>query len=239
MSTISNAKKDFARKISSAIAVYGGNVMKILISSSSENKCINYAKALEYCDAEVFGGYLPKPNSNCDALLICGGNDIEPSLYGEKNKGSIKIDSARDEIEMELIEMYKNKPILGICRGCQILNAFFGGKLDQDIYEKSLHQREDGDAIHRIDVKKGSFLEKLYGESFFVNSAHHQAVNVCGKGFSAVAHSGNIIEAIEHKSKPIYGVQFHPERMMLDFASDKTVDGIKLFNFFINICKKF
>lgn len=201
----------------------------------------NYAEALTYCGARgVFSENL-EYSKDCDGLLLPGGGDIDPSLYGAKNTASFAIDCQRDLAELELIRAFSvtRRPILGICKGIQILNTAFGGTLDQDIDNGSAHKWEErtGDKVHRITATEGGFLQKLYGREFAVNSAHHQAIDLPAPGLavSALAEDG-VIEAVENREKKIYAVQFHPERMAFGHSRMDTVDGRYIFEFFLNLC---
>ena len=149
----------------------------------------------------------------CAALLLPGGGDVHPRYYGEEIRGSEGIDEARDARELELIDLFRQagKPILGICRGAQVINVAFGGSLYQHIPHHAA--TEQGDAYHETHTTDPMLLA-LYGERFPVNSSHHQAVKEPGEGLRAVqwAEDGTV-EAIRHTSLPVFGVQWHPERM--------------------------
>ena len=158
----------------------------------------------------------------CDGLLLPGGADIDPKIYGHENTASVEIDAERDRIELEAFNLFLNagKPILGICRGTQLINAAMGGTLHQDIPN---HKQVDGvDTLHPSHTTDETLI-KLYGESFIINSSHHQCVDKLGDGLEAVQWSDdNIVEAIRHKTLPIFGVQWHPERLR------EPTDGWKL-----------
>jgi putative glutamine amidotransferase len=160
-----------------------------------------------------------------DGLLLSGGVDVDPFLYGEEPRPAQgKIDVARDSAEMSLIPraLEIDLPILAICRGIQVLNVAAGGTLYQDISMCSgtiLKHRQDAPgsyATHAIDVQEGSRLLDILGQSSIrVNSFHHQAVKKAAPGFtiSAVARD-DIVEGIESISHSfVIGVQFHPETM--------------------------
>ena len=211
--------------------------MRILVSAGLHTE--NYLAALEACGAEGVGGYLPPTDADCDGLLLCGGYDIDPARYGEPPCGSLGIDRERDETESRLIEIYRGKPILGICRGCQMLNVHFGGTLIQHLPTAEAHTAAGGDLFHAVRAERGSRMEKLYGEEFCVNSSHHQAVGRVAPGFAVTLRSAadGVAEAIEHRSLPIFGVQWHPERTALAFRSDRAEDGLKIFEDFLALCR--
>ena len=163
-----------------------------------------------------------------DAILLSGGGDIETSIYnGMPNSKVTNVDPARDNLELFLARLaYKlQKPLLGICRGCQVMNAAFGGTLYSDIpsqYETSIrHDCYPGIArdfeAHSIEVAKDSKLQNFFfGNGLKVNSLHHQGINQLADIFTAVAHSPDgLIEAVEAFDHPFYiGVQWHPEWML-------------------------
>ena len=160
---------------------------------------------------------------NCTSLLLAGGGDICPTLYGETNYFSKDIDYKRDLDELYLIDYFSHqkKTIIGICRGLQVINTFFGGTIIQHIDGHS--QLEGKDTTHPIVCRNNGFLYGFFGKTALVNSAHHQAINTCGKGLipDSISPDG-IIESVYHYHLPIYAVQFHPERM---------TDGKRLVNF--------
>ncbi len=214
--------------------------MKILLSSGTSAE--NYINALEGVGAEAVAKYLPEADTNYDGLILCGGCDIDPKYYGEEINGSKGIDIERDVAEFALLKAFveAGKPVLGICRGCQLINVYFGGSLYQHLQRADLHVSVNGDdSVHNITATEGSILNTLYGESFAVNSSHHQAVKDLGKGLRATAYwNGEYIEAHEHTTLPIFSVQFHPERMCFAKARTDTVNGAKIFEHFISVCEK-
>jgi putative glutamine amidotransferase len=132
------------------------------------------------------------------------------------------------------------KPVLGVCRGCQLINVFFGGTLFQDLPDAQLHtNKTDFYIAHSVSAIPTSVAGKLYGMTFSVNSCHHQAVNALGEGLVATAYwNDRYIEAFEHSTLPIIGFQWHPERMCAGQRRDDTVDGIAIFNHFVDMCKQ-
>lgn len=158
-----------------------------------------------------------------DALIISGGYDVNPLIYGEEpiqQQGFLCPERDEYDIKVIKIALELKKPILGICRGLQILNAALGGTLYQDtsIIEESYikhHQDSRPDVpSHTVNVIKGTKLYEILGESAFTNSFHHQAIKELAPGFkiSAKAKDG-VIEAIEKEDGFTIGVQWHPEMM--------------------------
>jgi putative glutamine amidotransferase len=211
---------------------------KILVSAKPKKE--NYINAIE----EV--GAIPCLNEeyddSFDGLVLCGGSDIHPSYCNEEMDGSRNIDEARDKQEFALLKAFveAGKPVLGICRGCQLINIFFGGTLYQDIVNAKEHSSSECDLVHNAKAEKGSVIAELYGEIFPINSAHHQAIKKLGDNLkiTMLSEDETVIEGIEHTSLPIFAVQWHPERMCFEKQRSDTVDGAKIFEHFISICKK-
>ena len=159
------------------------------------------------------GALLTEDPAAADALLLPGGGDVDPRRYGQEIDGSENIDPDRDARELALIDAFRGagKPILGICRGHQLINVAFGGTLHQHIEG---HSRIDGrDRIHASRTLD-PLLTRLYGERFPVNSAHHQSVDRLAPGFEAVQWADDgTVEAMRHRTLPIFSVQWHPERL--------------------------
>ena len=162
-----------------------------------------------------------------DALILSGGGDINPLYLGEEPLRELGgINPARDWHELMLVRLAANRqiPILGICRGIQVMTAALGGKLYQDIYREAsatLKHSQDTErhvCSHTVRIASGSLLHRILGtEMLPVNSFHHQAVKEAAPGFAATAYSADgIIEAMEStQHKSMLGVQWHPECMIL------------------------
>lgn len=160
--------------------------------------------------------------NNIDGLVLTGGIDIEPENYGQKRKEyTDRPNRERDFFEINLTKaaLERNIPILGICRGLQILNIVFGGTLYQDLLKESsaenIHNNcDEKNFAHSVEIVKYSILDTLTKSNIIqVNSNHHQGINKLGGDLRAVAISQDgIIEAIESKvHKWVVGVQWHPE----------------------------
>lgn len=160
-----------------------------------------------------------------DGLLLSGGHDVAPENYGEEPLPKLgDTFPERDTFEYRLLEaaIKAEKPILGICRGIQIINTYFEGSLYQDLsyigVEVLKHDQVRGPSrlTHSVTLEKNSKLFEIFNEEkFMVNSFHHQAVKKIGKGLDKVAAAPDgIIEAIEKKDYPfLVGVQWHPEML--------------------------
>lgn len=163
--------------------------------------------------------------SLADGLLLTGGHDVDPEIYGEEPVQMLQETlPVRDRFEGQLIEeaLRCGKPILGICRGAQILNASLGGTLHQDLSHfngsRLCHdQKTDGRyPFHSLLVNDNTILSEIMEREQRVNSFHHQAVKITAPEFivSAISKDG-VIEGIEMEGKPfVIGVQCHPEAMV-------------------------
>lgn len=185
-----------------------------------------------------------------DGLLLQGGADLAPESYGEKPISKWLGDRIRDEYELELMELFlkDEKPVLGICRGFQVMNAYYGGTLFQDIETQRPNSIKHRDAIeydrvhHGVRFVEGSFMENLYADEDnpMVNSVHHQAVKDLGNGLlpQAYCSEDDILEAFIHESAApgkIMGVQWHPE--FFHSLGDKLIDPLKIIDTFLSFAK--
>ncbi len=167
----------------------------------------------------------------CDGILITGGEDLDPALYGQKPHPKLgKVSPERDEIDKVVINlcMKKNKPFFAICRGIQAVNVFLGGTLIQDIGE-CLHspiQHNQPEAYtvltHEVKGCNCDLLKKIVGsEHIRVNSRHHQCVDRLGKNIEVIGRctADNIVEAFYIKNHPFgLAVQWHPEWLVSEHA---------------------
>ncbi len=163
-----------------------------------------------------------------DGLLLSGGEDVAPALYGEVPRPWLgRVDDARDHAELGLVRLWvtTGKPLLAICRGHQVLNVALGGTLSQDILAEIpsaldhtyVPSRPMGYLAHRVTLAPDSQLAEILGQTMLeVNSAHHQAVKRPGDGMRVVAHAPDgINEATELTGHPFcLSVQWHPEAML-------------------------
>jgi putative glutamine amidotransferase len=172
--------------------------------------------------------------SSVDGICIPGGHDVDPRYYHQANDGSQPIEAEIDQLDLDVIAIAQEKsiPILGICRGLQIINVALGGSLIQDLpkdiidhsFSATSNQKNRG---HDITIYPGNYLYDLFGDRVEVNTYHHQAIDRLADGLTVCAISSDgVIEAVETEN--ILAVQWHPERMV----------HMKIFQYFVNRCKK-
>ena len=181
--------------------------------------------------------------SFCDGFLFCGGNDITPLLFGqEPSYGIRKTDIALDIFQIRLMQniLQKDKPVLAICRGMQVLNVACGGSIYQDLnltdfatinhMQTSLSRK---DISHKVIFTPKSKIQKLLGDFAYTNSFHHQAIDRIGDSLVASGMTGDgIVETIEMPSHTfVLGVQWHPENML-----DSAPKMKQLFHALIRYC---
>lgn len=215
--------------------------LKILLSGNK--KLQYYVDAVNNTGGSAVAAYLPEVDTSYDGLILCGGNDTDPSYYGEAICGAVDIDYDRDRAEFALLDAYvkAGKPVLGICRGHQLINIYFGGSLYQDLDNAAEHSSgESYDLTHTVRAGENSMMRQFYGAEFVVNSYHHQAIKQLGSGLSVTMMSGDgrVIEGIKHDSLPVFGVQWHPERMCFSARREDTVDGAAVFAYFMQMCRE-
>ena len=177
-----------------------------------EQKAGPYRAALRAAGLEVVNvtPEAPAELDGVDGLVLSGGSDIEPSRYGQDSMSARNPDPQRDEMELRLARaaLERGVPVLAICRGMQLLNVLRGGKLLQDIGESHTG------VTHPVKIQRGSRLQGILGDSYVVNSRHHQAVARLGAGLVATASAEDgHVEALEMPEAPgfVLGVQWHPE----------------------------
>lgn len=176
----------------------------------------------------------------CDGLLLPGGGDMDPKFYGQARIPACgEPNLLRDAAEPLLLRAFlaADKPVLGICRGIQVMNAVLGGDLYQDIkpFEHLPHNGHWA-KVHTVTVRRGTLLSRILGQdTVLVNSQHHQAVDRVAPGFTLAALSEDgIVEAIEKPDAGFcLGVQWHPEWLS---DADPAMQG--LFDAFVNACSK-
>ena len=200
-----------------------------------------YGQSHTYADAVVRAGGIPlivpqindqlalrKLYEQCDGLLLCGGDDVGPSVYNAKKSPLTKCSPEWcDKQELQLLKwaLADGKPVLGICRGMQLINVALGGTLHQDIasdlpaasdHQLSEHRKDFRLLAHRLNISPGSRLAAILDTNGIdANSLHHQAVNKLGNGLVVTARTEDkVVEAIELPGTDfVIGVQSHPESL--------------------------
>jgi len=192
--------------------------LKLIPISNSSKKIIDYFKELPI-----------------EGLILTGGQDINPLSYNQESIYAKDFSDLRDKTEMSLLEISieRNLPVFCNCRGMQMMNVFFGGSLIQNINSQLSNEINHVAKSHKIEIIDGKTYDFLKKRYFIVNSYHNQGINkIClSKELIpfAISVDDKIIEGIYHPKYPIAGVQWHPEREMLD----KSIN-LKLIKNFIN-----
>ncbi|MBQ8327715.1 MAG: gamma-glutamyl-gamma-aminobutyrate hydrolase family protein [Lachnospiraceae bacterium] len=211
--------------------------MPHVLIAGDERKTHNYINALLRAGASCDSSFFPL-SDHYDALLLPGGGDIDPAYWNQTDQSSKNIIREEDEAQFLLLNHFfaHRKPILGICKGMQLINVYFGGSLIQDLPTAALHSFNETDQYHMTYIKKDSYLESLYGKAIITNSAHHQGIDTLGRHLTIDAITkDNVVEAISHTKLPIIGVQWHPERMPKLKRNVYFADGDKLLSYFLSL----
>jgi putative glutamine amidotransferase len=188
----------------------------------------------------------------CDALLLSGGEDVEPRRYGQEQLPEVTdVNLARDEMEIAAVHeaVRRQMPVLAICRGIQVLNVALGGTLWQDVPSQLggdvLHEQSAAvnERWHGGRVEAGSGLESIFGTgTLFINSFHHQAVRDLAPSLAATVWAEDgLVEGVEGREHPwMYGVQWHPERGEAHTpAGDERDPDRRLFWAFVQAAREF
>ena len=190
--------------------------MKDIFLYGKEGPYDNYIEALACFGSRAVVSRQPRRPEDFGGLLLPGGGDIFGGLEAE---------------ETAVIRTFirAGKPILGICRGMQALNVYFGGTLHTFIPG---HQAEEGDLVH--PTRAEGLVARLVGNHPAVNSNHHQAVHQLGQGLRAVQWAqDDTVEALVHETLPILGVQWHPERQSCGRRRVDADDAASIFTHFL------
>lgn len=168
--------------------------------------------------------------SESDLLILPGGGDIDPFFFHQKNTASRNVDFVLDRIQFEFLDAFvtHKKPVVGICKGMQVINVYFGGDLMQNMSASSLkiHAYNQKDSYHNIYLTSDNRLSNhsvfrcpvaSLNKDLLVNSAHHQSLLHLGNSLSPLhVADDNTIETIYHHTLPVIGLQWHPERLYTD-----------------------
>ena len=211
-----------------------------------EKQTINYRRALELFHTDYDVTLSVGRLSEFDGLLLPGGGDIDPELLNEPNQGSRNIDTELDIIQFQALDLFvkTQKPILGICKGFQLINLYFGAELIQNLPSPSIHPvtKEETDAYHEVTTcflsthpMPHTFPFPQFPEKTIVNSAHHQGIIKNGKSlFPFQTAPDGITEGFIHEELPILAFQWHPERMLLSENQTFQESGRLAFDLFFS-----
>ena len=170
-----------------------------------------------------------------EGLILTGGGDLDPAYYKQTNTHSIRIMAARDKTEFALLDWATthNRPVLGICRGIQTINVYCGGGLVQDIPAQIGNRVDHDDTTHPVQIVDDQIAECLGTRDLITNSHHHQSItaDILADDLIpfAISKPDGVIEGVLHRSQPIMGVQWHPERPTPSHESD-----LRLFQHFLD-----
>ena len=202
---------------------------------------------------DLHGNEMKQFLDEMDGVVLQGGTDVAPQSYNEEPimDGKWQGDHYRDEYELEILNyaVKQDKPVLGICRGFQVMNVYFGGTLYQDIATQRPDSLIHRDAVkydqvnHGVSFPEGSLLEKIHKEDNVrrVNSVHHQAIKDLGKDLEVLATctEDGIIEAFQWKGAEegkVMGVQWHPE-FFHNFKGGDLINPDLVYDQFLSFCE--
>ena len=210
--------------------------LPLVIPSDSEN----YNSQLQKVDPAQYAEEL-------DALVLQGGVDVHPSFYSQVENGlnEAEYDRARDTYELALIKAFLavKKPILGICRGLQLINVYFGGSLHTDLqkagFQAHLNTQLEEKFIHQIRFEKNGWLDSIYSKPSQVVSIHHQGIDRLGQGLKIEAYSepDSVIESVRYQEDGqwVLAVQWHPE--FHQETDQDVLEGALLFKNFLEVAR--
>ena len=232
--------------------------MRFIIADDprNPNEVINYIYAFkELGVADIYPSLNPRKLEEADGMILPGSVcDINPVLWGEENTHCSGVNDVLDAGQKAMLDkaIELGIPVIGMCRGVQFINVYFGGSLIQHLSSFMAHRHYSPDRYHRVIFEEGSFLQELYGkDELMVNSRHHQAVGRIGKGLKRIArwepspseHPQSdwepvTTEALQHETLPIIGLQWHPERSWCLDYDQKKADAEKILKYFMGLCEE-
>ena len=198
---------------------------RVVVPYRHEKKLKRYLEALQTAELDAIPLLTSgKPHLNgADGLLLIGGTDVNPKLYGADAKPETQSpDDERDAFELELLDQASRRelPVFAICRGMQLLNVHAGGTLHQHLASPRHNPTEESSFAHEVQIEPASLLASISGQaSLPVNSYHHQAADEVGRGLRVSARDAEdgTVEALEHADGEfILGVQWHPEDLVFE-----------------------
>ncbi len=233
--------RDEMSQVVIAIPQMGNDLFRKYMKSKYEKSLNRSGAVVKWIELENVENAV-KEALKCDGLLLPGGADVNPKMYGESPiEACGKPNDLRDNAEVPMFKEFlkTGKPILSICRGFQLVNVICGGNLYQDIKNDQKCKHMDffsrGKYIHTVKIEKNTKLYEIFNSAEIkVNSMHHQAVKNVGENLIPTAVSSDgYVEAFELKDhKFCVAVQWHPEHM-----AKKNKSQQKLFDVFVNNCK--
>ena len=217
-------------------------VLKILVPKSEDKNVGKFVKRYNATDNPYIIKTVTTSTANgidpakYDGLIIPGGKHVHPSFYHAKVKcKKHKFVKSLDRLEIALVKEFvqAKKPVLGICRGCQLINVALGGTLKQDIGKGHYHDKN-----RNTKTKKGTDMRKLYGASVHTLHYHHQAIKKLAKPLKVtmVDAKDGTIEGVQHKTLPVIGIQYHPDRMYVKANPGIRKSGKIVIEYFFDIC---
>lgn len=202
---------DLTEPVAALVRRFTRNALAAVTAAGASYTLVDSSVADELAAAQV----------DADGLLVLGGGDIAAACYGGPAgpvPNSYGVDEAADRASLALITAYVHagRPVLGICRGCQLVNVAYGGTIVPDIADYALHRGGPGEPMfldEKVEVVDGTRLAAILGAGpLIVRSGHHQAVDRVGPGLVVAARAlDGIVEGIEDPRRRVLGVQFHPE----------------------------
>lgn len=214
----------------------------------------DYIEAFRQLGAEAFLSLAPEDLARADGLVLPGSSqDMNPKLWGEKDICSNDINDRLDEAQWKLLDLAigqaegaagkgegsRSLPVLGICRGMQFINVFYGGTLIQDLPCGGAHKMTVPEHYHPVLYLPGNPLWDLFGEASEVNTRHHQGAGFIGTGLATAViwndGEDSVTEAVWHPADRILGVQWHPEKMYLYGDESQKRDGEKLLRWWLSL----
>lgn len=217
---------------------------KIMIAAdrAGNEEYMDYIKAFWLLGAEAFLSLETEDLRAADGLVLPGSSqDMNPRLWGEDDQCSHDINDDLDSAQLALMDfaLELGKPVLGICRGMQFINVYFGGTLIQDLPCGNAHKKTEPEQYHQVMHMPGTVMETIFGSDSMVNTRHHQGVGRIGENLQVLSVWSDGEDAVAEavgvgKTKPeVLGVQWHPEKMYLYGGKEYMEDGEKLLRYWL------